>query len=116
MKKGYVLLVILIILVLMAGCGSQAKNSSDSSGSPTTQAGDSISTSSGGSSGGSADDAKDVTGKDAESGKTGVIAKSGSDVASKDKAVLLNEIDQELDQMINDMNNLEDISDSDLQY
>lgn len=105
-------MVIMILLVLMAGCGSQSKDRSDSAGSPTTQAGDGISAPSGG----SADDAEAVTGRGAESEKTGVIANSGSDAARKDKAELLDEIGQELDQMINDMNNLEDISDSDLQY
>lgn len=118
MKKGYVLLVILIVLVLMAGCTNEVKTkrSNDSSPIPAAQTGDSVSPPSGGSSGGVVDGSKDTTEKSpGESKGAEVIVKSGSDVASKDKAELLNQIDQELDHMINDINNLEDISDSDLQ-
>ncbi|MGE5391211.1 MAG: hypothetical protein ACM3PE_09140 [Deltaproteobacteria bacterium] len=119
MKKGYVLLVMIMILVLMAGCnkGQIEKNSINATGQPSsTQSGGSESASSGASPGRAAEGQKDPTGTPAGGSKGAeVIVKSGSDVASKDKAVLLNQIDQELDQMIEDINNLEDISDSDLE-
>lgn len=116
MKKAYVLLVMLIVLVLMAGCSNEVKtkDSKDSGPIPSAQRGENVLPASGGSSGGKVEvgSAEKAPG---EAKGAEVIVKSGSDVANKDKAELLNQIDQELGQMLNDINNLEDISDSELQ-
>ncbi len=119
MKKDYVLLVILMILVLLAGCtrdGVGTKSDNETGQPGFTQPGDDSSASAGASPGGAAAGQKDVEDTPASESKGAeIIVKSGSEVASKDKAELLNQIDQELDQMIKDINNLEDISDSDLE-
>lgn len=118
MKKSYVLGVILMVLLLLSGCtkaGVGTKSNNDTGQPPSTESGDVQSASS------EASPAKTAIGqKDSKETPAGeskgaeVIVKSGSEVASKDKAALLNQIDQELNQMIKDINDLEDISDSDL--
>lgn len=118
MKKGYVLLVILMALLLMAGCSNKVTPKSGNAANPSPaaqQTGEEVSSSSGASPGGAAEGQKE-TAETVPGGSPGaeVIVRSGSNVASKDKAELLNQIDQELNQMIKDINNLEDIPDSDL--
>ncbi len=102
MKRIHLILVAFFIFVLIAGCGrgrtdQPARPPGTDNARVTEHANGGIDTSSGG--------------QGAQ-----VIAKSGTSVSSKDKEAILNEISKELDLMLQNINNLEDVSDEDLEF
>lgn len=100
-RLSVIIAIIVVIMALMGGCGKHPPNIPQSNDAGNTQT---ISPVSGGSE------------TDSNTQGAQVIVKSGSNVSSKDKELILNEINAELDNMIQSINNLEDVSDQDLQF
>lgn len=107
MKKLHLILVSFIILVLTAGCGKiNTKQSSQSPNTDKSKVATTINAE-------SKTAQTETKTKDNETGAQ-IIAKSGTTVSSKDKEAVLNEVSQELDTMLQSINNLDDVSDEDL--
>lgn len=101
LKKLLTGVLLLLLAFTIAGCSKTSNSVQNSSNTnETTQNGNSTDT--------------DPATSTSENGKSEIVAKSGNIVSDSEKEKLLNDIDKEMDSLLSDLNNLDDVSEADL--